>query len=83
MGVLAEAFHEPVRQALESAANQALAQRLDLLSERLGAVLKKITPAGAAFDMSALRLRTVQIDIEQQGIRLDGAATGNARLVLR
>jgi hypothetical protein len=83
MGLLAEAFHEPVRQALESAANQALAQYLDLLGERLGAVLRKITPAGVALDMSALQLRSVQIHIEQQGIRLDGTATGSARLALR
>jgi hypothetical protein len=83
MGLLAEAFHEPVRQALESAANQALAQHLDLLRERLVAVLKKITPAGVALDMSTLQLRSVQIHIEEKGIRLDGTATGSARLVLR
>ncbi len=83
IGVLAEAFHEYIRQALEDAANQALAQRLDLLGERLGTVLRKITPAGVTLDMSALELRSVQIDIEEQGIRLDGTATGSARLVLR
>jgi hypothetical protein len=83
MDLLAEAFHEPIRQALENAANQALAQNLDLLSERLGTVLKKITPAGVTLDMSALKLRSVQIHIVQKGIRLDGTATGSARLVLR
>jgi hypothetical protein len=35
------------------------------------------------FDLSALQLGGVQIRIEQQGIRLDGTATGSARLVLR
>jgi Domain of unknown function (DUF4403) len=83
VGILEEAFHEPIRQALEDASNQALAQQLALLGERLGAVLKKITPAGVVFDLSALQLRSVQILIEQQGIRLDGTATGTARLVLR
>jgi hypothetical protein len=83
MDLLAEAFHEPIRQALENAANQALAQHLDLLSERLGEVLKKITPTGVTLDMSALTLRSVQIHIVQKGIRLDGTATGSARLVLR
>ena len=29
MGLLAKALHEPIRQALESAANQALAEHLD------------------------------------------------------
>ena len=82
MGLLAKALHEPIRQALESAANQALAQQLDRLNERLGSVLKKITPAGVTLDMSDLQLRSVQIHIVQEGIRLDGSATGSARLVL-
>ena len=82
LGVLAAAFHEPIRQALEEAANQALAQRLALLGERLGTVLKKITPAGVVLDLSALQLVSVQIAIEEQGIRLDGTATGSVRLVI-
>jgi len=82
MGLLTRALHEPIRQALESAANQALAQHLDRLGERIGTVLEKITPAGVELDMSALQLRNVQIHIVPQGIRLDGTATGSARLVL-
>jgi Domain of unknown function (DUF4403) len=81
-GILAEAFHEPIRQVLEDAVNQALTRHLDLLGERLGKVLEKITPAGVAIDMSALQLHDVQLHIEEQGIRLDGAATGSIRLVL-
>jgi len=83
MGLMAQAFHEPVRQALEEAANQALAQQLDRLGERLGAVLEKITPPGVVLDLSTLQLSGVQLHIEQQGIRLEGTATGNARLVLQ
>jgi hypothetical protein len=83
MGLLVKALHEPIRQALESAANQTLAQHLDLLSERIGMVLEKITPAGVTLDMSTLQLQSVQIHIVPQGIRLDGTATGSARLVLR
>ena len=83
LGLLTKALHEPIRQALESAANQALAQHLDQLSERIGLVLEKITPAGVTLDMSSLQLQSVQIHIAPQGIRLDGTATGNARLVLR
>jgi hypothetical protein len=83
LGMLAEAFHEPIRQALEEAANQALAEQLELMGGRLGMVLKKITPAGVVLDLSALQLDSVQIDIEQQGIRLDGTATGSVRLVVR
>ncbi len=83
LGMLAEAFHEPIRQALEEAANQALAEQLGLLGGHLGTVLKKITPAGLVLDLSTLQLGSVQIQIEQQGIRLDGTATGSTRLVLR
>jgi hypothetical protein len=83
VGMLAEAFHVPIRQALEEAANQALAEQIELLGARLGTVLKKITPAGVVLDLSALKLGSVQIAIEQQGIRLDGTATGKIRLVLR
>jgi len=82
MDLLAELFHEPVRQALESTANQALAEQLELLNKRLEAVLQKITPVGVTLDMSTLQLNSVQIDIEPQGIRLDGTATGTARLLL-
>jgi hypothetical protein len=80
--LLAEAFHEHIRQALESAANQALSEYLDLLSDRLGMLLKKITPVGVVLDMSTLQLRTVQIHIVEQGIRLDGTAAGSVRLML-
>ena len=83
MEMLAKALHEPIRQALADAANQALAQHLELLSGRLGAVLEKITPAGVTLDMTTLQLRSAQIHILPQGIRLDGTATGSARLVLR
>jgi hypothetical protein len=83
LGMLAGAFHEPIRQALEEAANQALAERLELLGGRLGTVLKKITPAGVVLDLSDLQLGSVQIAIEEQGIRLDGTATGSVRLVVR
>jgi hypothetical protein len=83
LGMLAGAFHEPIRQALEEAANQALEERLVLLGERLGVVLRKITPTGVVLDLSALQLGSVQIAIEEKGIRLDGTATGSVRLVLR
>jgi hypothetical protein len=81
--LLMEAFHEYIRQALEAAANQLLAQQLELLSERLGTVLEKAIPASVLIDMSALQLRSLQVHIVQQGIRLDGVATGSARLMLR
>jgi hypothetical protein len=83
MALLEESFHEYIRQALEDAANQALAQYLDLLSEQLETAVEKIMPAGVLLDMSALQLSDLQIHIVQQSIRLDGAATGSARLMLR
>jgi len=83
LGQLVEAFHEYARLMLESAANQALAQQLDQLGERLETVLANIMPAGVLLDMSALQLSHLQVNIDTQGIRLEGTATGSARLVLR
>jgi len=83
MGLLVAAFHDDIRLTLESAANQALTQRLELLSERLETALGNILPAGVLLDMSAMQLRSLQIYIEPQGIRLEGTATGRARLLLR
>jgi hypothetical protein len=83
MGLLADAFHDQIRQSLEVAANQALSQQLALLGERLRTVLKKITPAGVALDMSAMQLRDVHIQILEQGISLEGTASGRVQLLLR
>jgi hypothetical protein len=80
---IAKAFHEQIRQSLEQAANQALVQKLDRLNERLGAVLKKITPGGTTLDMSGLRFNRVEIQVIPEGIRLDGTASGAARLQLQ
>lgn len=83
VALLEESLHELIRQSLESAANQALAQQLGLLSGRLETALKKIMPAGVMLDVSALQLRSLQIHIVQQRIMLDGATTGSARVMLR
>jgi hypothetical protein len=83
MAQLEELFHEYIRQSLEGAANRALAQYLELVSNRLETVLEKIMPESVMLDMSDLQLRNLQINIVQQGIRLDGTATGHTRLVLR
>ncbi|MGB5539825.1 MAG: DUF4403 family protein, partial [Gammaproteobacteria bacterium] len=80
---LAKAFHEQIRQSLEQAANQALLQKLDQLNEHLGVVLKKITPGGMTLDMSGLQFRHVEIQVMPEGIRLNGTASGAARLQLQ
>jgi len=79
---LAQAFQEPIRQSLEQAANQALAQHLEQLNERLESVLQKITPTGMELDLSSLQPGSVKIHVLPQGIRLDGTASGAARLLL-
>lgn len=80
---LAKAFYKPVSQSLEQAANRALMQKLELLNERLEVVLNRITPRGMTLDMSGLRLSRVEIQIMPDGIRLDGTASGAARLLLQ
>ena len=82
LNLLADAFHEYLREALENAANQALTQHLNLLQERLVAVLRKITPAGMSLDMSTLQLASVHLHIEPEAVMLDGTASGNIRLLL-
>jgi len=83
MGLLVEAFHEYIRLTLESAANLALTQQLDQLRGHLETVMESIMPAGVLLDMSGLQLSHLQVHVEQQGIRLEGSATGSVRLVLR
>ncbi len=83
VALLEETFHEYIRQSLEGAANDALTRHLELLSNRLETALEKILPASVLLDLSDLQLRGMQINIVEQGIRLDGAATGTAQLMLR
>jgi hypothetical protein len=83
MDFLAQAFREPIRQSLEDAANEALAQQLGQLDARLGALMRRITPTGMELDMSSLQLSSVNIHIQEGSIRLDGTASGTARLLLQ
>lgn len=80
---LAKAFHGQISQSLEQAANSALLQKLDQLNGSIGSVLKKVTPRGMTLDMSGLRLNRVEIQVIPEGIRLDGTASGAARLLLQ
>ncbi|MGW8228516.1 MAG: DUF4403 family protein [Gammaproteobacteria bacterium] len=83
VALLEKTFHEYIRQSLEGAANDALTRHLELLSNRLETALEKILPASVLLDLSDLQLRSMQTYIADQGIRLDGAATGTAQLMLR
>jgi hypothetical protein len=83
MDFLAQAFREPIRQSLEDAANEALAQQLGQLDARLGTLMRRITPTGMELDMSSLQLSSVNIHIQEDSIRLDGTASGAARLLLQ
>lgn len=80
---LAKAFYKQVSQSLEQAANRALMQKLEQLNERLEVVLNRITPSGMTLDMSGLQFSRVGIQIMPDGIRLDGTASGAARLLLQ
>jgi hypothetical protein len=80
---LARAFYKQVSRSLEQASNRALMQKLERLNERLGVVLNKITPRAVTLDMSGLQFSRVEIQIIPDGIRLDGSASGAARLLLQ
>ena len=83
MALLEETFHEYIRQALEDSANDALTWHLGLLGKRVEAALDKTAPSSVMLDLSSLQLRSLSVAIDEQGIRLSGAATGYARLKMR
>ncbi len=82
-GLLTGAFHEPIRRVLEDTVNQMLSQQLDWLRARVGRMLDSILPENVKFDLAALQLDRMQIHMQQQGVKLDGTATGSVRLMLR
>ena len=83
VSLLVKSFHDDIRQALEVAFNQALAQHLEQLGHRLKTALQRAMPASLLLDMSALQIDNLNLHIAQQGIRLEGAASGSAQLLLR
>ena len=76
-------FHGPLRQMLETTANQRLQQQLDALQLRLAEVLKALTPAGMALDLSELQLQAVRVELEQARAQLHATVGGHAALEWR
>jgi hypothetical protein len=79
----AQLFYGYIRKVLEAAANQQLQQKTDQWRTRMAGVFDQITPAGASLDMSSLQLRSVQISMQEDGVKLDGVASGRITLELQ
>jgi hypothetical protein len=72
-----------LRRVLESTVNDQLEQQLKQWQQRLAQALERITPEGVKLDMSSLQLDTVTLNIEQDRVRINGRASGRARLEFR
>ncbi len=76
-------FYERIRQTLETTANQLLARKVVQWQEQLVSAFSKITPQDVRLDLSSLKLRSVQIHMEKESVRLHGLAAGHAKLEFR
>ena len=74
---LASLFHDYLRQALETAANQQLEREVTRLRAGLQTALAGIVPQGVALDLSSLELSQVRIDMDRQGVGVSGQASGH------
>ena len=64
-------------------ANQQLQQRMAQWREQLLTVFQSIMPEDVKLDMASLQLSQVDLEMEGQGIRLNGLATGHIRVEFR
>jgi hypothetical protein len=76
-------FYERIRHALETTANQLLARQMVMWQKRLVSAFSKVIPQDVRLDLSSLTLRSAQIDMEKEHVRLHGLVAGHAKVELR
>ena len=76
-------FYERVREMLEMAADKLLEEQGGQLRSGVVEALDAILPAGAEIDLSELQPTEVTVRVLPEGMRLQGAATGRARVSLQ
>jgi hypothetical protein len=76
-------FYAYIRKALEAAANEQLQQHMAQWKERLLAAFDTIIPEDVKLDMGSLQLSQMDVEIVDQGIRLNGLATGHIAVEFR
>jgi len=79
----ASLFYGYIRKVLETAANQQLQQRIKQWKEQLLNVFDKITADDVKLELASLPLHQVQLSMAEDGIRLNGLASGYVMLDLR
>jgi hypothetical protein len=79
----ARLFYGYIRKALEAAANQQLQQRMAQWRDRLAALFENILPQEVQLDLASLQLSQVQLDLKEQGVTLEGLATGHVTVAFR
>jgi hypothetical protein len=73
-------FYQQIRDALLDAANGLLRRQLELARTRLRQALAELLPEGLDADLGTLRLERLDIELDPDGMRLDGEAGGSATL---
>ena len=73
---LSDLFYERIRDAIQAAANRLLQQQLQRWRTLLAGRLQGLLGDGWKVDLSSLALRSVQVQMDTDGIRLEGNADG-------
>lgn len=79
-GLLANLFHDRIRERIEAEASRLLAERSLGIKEALGAGLAADLPAALAPDLSGLRVTELRIAVRETGLGLAGSVAGPLRL---
>jgi hypothetical protein len=79
-GLIANLFHDRIRERIEAEANGVLAERTRGLKDALEALLAADLPPALAPDLSGLQVRGLRIGVRETGLDLSGSVTGPLRL---
>ena len=80
---LSDLFYEPIREVLQSTANERLDLTMQSWRHRLTPAIDQAVPDNLELDLSSLYLRSARVHIDQGGLRLTGYASGEARFRIR
>jgi hypothetical protein len=79
-GLIANLFHDRIRERIESEANGLLAERTRGLTDALEALLAADLPPALAPDLSGLQVTGLRIGVRETGLDLTGSVAGPLRL---
>jgi hypothetical protein len=76
VAILSDLFYERIRGEMEGTANRLLEQQLQQWRELLASRIHSLINGHLKWDFSSLRLGSVQVRMDEGGIRLEGVAAG-------